>query len=300
MRLSSMLWILSTLFACQPQAAPEYHPRYEAQPLKPHQVYLLGVHPLHNPARLNAIFAPLAEQLSQGGVRVQLEASRSYAAYDQKLYSGHFHLALPNPYQTINALNRGYRVVAKVADDQDFRGIILVRKDAGITDARQLQGRPVSFPAPTALAATMMPQLLLHEMGVHLQDLQIRYVGSQESSIMNVYLGQVAAGATWPPPWRALIQERPEIGEALEVRWETAPLPNNSFMAREDLKEVEVERIVSHLLALRDHPRGREILSQMEAKGFERADAGTYAPVRRFIEHFKQHVRPVELLEDKP
>ena len=43
-----------------------------------------------------------------------------------------------------------------------------------------------------------MPQWYLHERGIDVgRDLINRYVGSQESAIMNAYLGQAAAGCTW-------------------------------------------------------------------------------------------------------
>ena len=46
-----------------------------------------------------------------------------------------------------------------------------------------------------------MPQYYLHQQGIDVnRDIQNAYVGSQESSIMNAYLGQSAAGVTWPPP----------------------------------------------------------------------------------------------------
>ena len=44
------------------------------------------------------------------------------------------------------------------------------------------------------LAATMMPQYYLHTHGIDVnRDVETRYVGSQESSILNVLRGHVAA-----------------------------------------------------------------------------------------------------------
>jgi len=64
---------------------------------------------------------------------LRLEASRNYPAYDKKLFAGHFHFALPNPYQTVTAQKNGYKIFGKMGDDDNFRGIILVRKDSGIS-----------------------------------------------------------------------------------------------------------------------------------------------------------------------
>lgn len=43
---------------------------------------------------------------------------------------------------------------------------------------------------------------------------------------MNVYLGNVAAGATWPLPWEAFQKEHPDMARKLELKWETEPMIN--------------------------------------------------------------------------
>ena len=44
-----------------------------------------------------------------------------------------------------------------MADDNNFRGIFIVRKDTNIQQVSDIKNKTVSYPAPTALAATMMP-----------------------------------------------------------------------------------------------------------------------------------------------
>ena len=225
----------------------------------------------------------------------KIEASRNYAAFDKKLYSRKFHFALPNPYQTVNALDLGYVVFGKMADDENFRGIFLVRKDSGINSVVDLKGKAVSFPAPTALAATMMPQYYLQTNGLDvMKDVDIRYVGSQESSIMNVMLGNTVAGATWPPPWRALAKERPELAKELKVIWQTSPLPNNGLIVRDDVDEKISRKVKEIILSLHKHKRGRAWLDKMELSKFEQATDQTYQPVVEFLERFDRTVRPIE------
>lgn len=285
------------LGGCQSRDEPEYAPRFSAVAPSSDPVYVFGVHPLHNPQRLHEVFGPLIEYLSESipNARFRLEASRNYAAYDEKLYARQFHFALPNPYQTINAVKQGYRVFGKMGDDDNFRGIILVRKDSGIREVTDLRGKAVSYPAPTALAATMLPQHFIHSHGVDvMREIDNRYVGSQESSIMNVYLGNVAAGATWPPPWRALSRERPELLEALEVKWQTESLPNNGLVVLPEVPQAVVEQASRVLFTLHQTERGRALLERIGLSRFEAADDATYQPVREFIAHFSAEVRPLE------
>ncbi|NJD07906.1 MAG: phosphate/phosphite/phosphonate ABC transporter substrate-binding protein [Methylococcaceae bacterium] len=291
------LLALLMLLACTPVSESDYSPEYGSAPAAAVREYLFGVHPLHNPERLNELFGPIMDYLGERipGVRFRLEASRNYAAFEDKLYGRRFDFALPNPYQTVKALERGYRVFGKMGNDEDFRGIILVRKDSPIRDIADLEGGAISFPAPTALAAAMLPQYYLQTHGLDvMKDVELRYVGSQESSIMNVYLGQVAAGATWPPPWRAFAKEHPEVDAALKVMWQTAPLPNNSLMARDDMDPNLVAQVGTALFGLQEHARGKVWLERMAVVSFVPADEHSYAPVRDFLEEFRRTVRPLE------
>lgn len=270
-------------------------PEYGDAPVRSETViYRFGIHPLHNPNRLHEIFGPMTDYLDRHipGVDFRVEASRNYAAYNEKLFAGEFHFSLPNPYQTIESLEHGYRVFGKMGDDENFRGIILVRKDSGIEQVSDLKGKAVSYPAPSALAATMLPQYYLYTQGLDvMHDIDNRYVGSQESSIMNVFLGHTAAAATWPPPWRALSRERPELAEQLVVKWQTDPLPNNSLVVREDIPREIVDRVAALLFDLHNHAEGREMLARMELSRFEPASNETYQPVRDFVENFTREVR---------
>lgn len=274
------------LISCDQKQVENYQPEYASVPaVDSDQEMIIGVHPLHNPKRLHEFFGPIAEYLSQNikGVNFKIEASRNYAAYDKKLYSRKFHFALPNPFQTINSLKHGYNVFGKMGDDENFRGIFLVRKDGNIKKVTDLKGQAVSFPAPTALAATMMPQYYLQKRGLNVMtDIDIKYVGSQESSIMSVMLGNTKAGATWPPPWLALSKERPELAKELKVIWQTTPLPNNGLVVRDDIDLTIVKQVKKLLLTLHKNSQGKKWLDKMELSKFENATNDTYQPVIAF------------------
>ena len=285
--------LIGLLSGCDTEP-PVVRPQYGVTPPQSEIEYRFSIHPLHNPTRLAEVFGPLIDLLNRHirGVRFQLESSRDYASYNEKLFQGQHDFSLPNPYQTLRALDHGYRVFGKMGDDESFRGIILVRRDSSIREIAELKGQAVSFPAPTALAATMMPQYYLKQQGVDpLRDIEVRYVGSQESSIMNVFHGDTAAGATWPPPWRAFARERPEAAAQLEVRWQTDPLPNNGVIANRRVPDEHVNAVARILFNLHESEEGRSVLARMDLSRFEPANANTYRPVRRFVRAFAREVR---------
>jgi phosphonate transport system substrate-binding protein len=275
----------------------EYQPGFAADQTQPGKNYSFAIHPLHNPEMLLERYGPIVDYLNRNikDAHFTLEASRNYEEFDKKLYAGQLDFALPNPYQTVNSLKHGYHVFGKMGDDQNFRGIWLVRRDSGIRKVTDLKGKKVSYPAKTALAATMMPQYYLHTHGLDVnRDVENLYVGSQESSIMNVYLGQVAAGATWPIPWMLFQQQQPDKAAELELIWQTEPLINNGLVARADIPPELVERVATLLATLHENAEGRALLARLPISRFERANDASYDVVRSFLDTFSRTVRPLE------
>ncbi len=178
-----------------------------------------------------------------------------------------------------------------MGDDDQFRGIFLVRRDSAIHEVADLNGKVVSFPAKTALAAAMLPQYFLQEHGLPIGTYEARYVGSQESSIMNAYLGDSAAAATWPPPWIAFQKDHPDRAAQLKVAWRTESLPNNGLVARDDFPPALLHKVAAILFSLQQSSDGRALLERLPLSRFEPASEATYQPVRDFVAHFSKTVR---------
>lgn len=297
LKIFMMALLFATLLGCKrepevkgPQMGPK--PQSVQEP-----IYHLAVHPLHNPAKLTEAYQPLIDYLNirMKGTRLALEASRDYATFEEKYRNRKPEFLLPNPWQTLQAMKVGYQVIAMAGEPQDFKGIFVVRSDSGLKRPIDLKGKSVSYPSQTALAACIMPQYYLYTHGINvIRDIENRYVGSQESSIMNAYLGKTAAGATWPPPWRAFRKEHPREAAELKVIWETESLINNSVMVRSDVPTEVGEQVRVLLLGLEGSPEGKSILAGMETARFLPASNKEYDVVRRYISRFEREVRPVE------
>ncbi|MDP3878302.1 MAG: phosphate/phosphite/phosphonate ABC transporter substrate-binding protein [Methylobacter sp.] len=297
---SGMKWALFTItLLLNVYAKAEestYQPTYSPKPPSIIE-YVVGIHPLHNPQKLMAVYGPIIDYMNSNipEAHFKLEASRNYEEFEKKLYTGRFAFAMPNPYQTIQSLKHGYRIFGKMGDDDVFRGIILVRKDSGIQEVGDLKGKAVSYPAATALAATMMPQYYLHTHGIDInRDIENRYVGSQESSIMNVLRGRVAAGATWPVPWKKFSIEYPDMANQLVVKWETEPLLNNGWVVQNEIPLPIADKFARLLFGLHESEYGKLMLEQLPISRFEPATDETYRPVRDFLEKFSKTVRQIE------
>lgn len=111
---------------------------------------------------------------------------------------------------------------------------------------------------------------------------------------MNVYLGDTAAGATWPLPWETFQKEHPDKARELELKWETAPMINNGVVARDDVPEHLVRRVAQLLDTLHTSEEGKTILARMPLSRFEIADDRRYRMIEDFLHKFSQTVRPLD------
>ncbi|APW48078.1 phosphate/phosphite/phosphonate ABC transporter substrate-binding protein [Rhodoferax antarcticus] len=291
-----VLLAFTSLSACQPEST-EQPLTYQVAPA-PGSVpqYRLAVYPGYNPNLLAVAYQPLVDHLNTEvtGAQLILEASRDYPAFEKKFAEREPAFLLPNPWQTLQAIQRGYQVIAMAGDPQDFRGIFIVRRDSGLRLPTDLKGKRVSYPARTALAACIMAQYFLHTQGLAVHDTQSLYVGTQESSIMNVYLGDTAARATRPPAWRQFQKDHSKVAAELKVIWQTEPLINNSFMVRDDVPALVRAQVQTSLLGLAQTFAVQAILANMATAAFYPASNASYDVAARNIERFEREVRPVE------
>lgn len=273
-------------------AAPNYSLRPLGGQLQGHR---LAPHPLYRPQVIYELFQPLVDYLNQEvpGLNLELESSRDYASFEKKIRAREVDILMPNPWQTLEAIKSGYTVISMWGDAKDFKGIFIVRKDSNIKTPQDLIGKAVSYPSPTALAAGMMTQYYLYQHGIDVnRDILNLYVGTHESAIMNVYMGNTVAGATWPPPWQLFQMEHPLKAAELQQIWETEPLINNSVMVRDDLPQDLRKKLQEALFNLSNSAQGRRILDKMQTAKFHPATDETYAPARAFVETFEREVRP--------
>jgi len=293
MKRLNLVWFTVALFmigCSDTQTSKRYEPKGKRFI---NQIYKVGIHPYLNSKKMFLSYRPILDYLESRLENVEfiLETSKDYPSYDKKLYARTFAFALPNPFQTYNALEHGYRVVAKMKPDSVFRGIFVAQKKAELSNVNQLRSKSISFPAPTALAATMMPLQYLHDHGLNVhKDIDKKFVGSQYSSILNAYSGDTLVGATWPPPWEAWCKENPQKAKEMEVVWQTKPLINNGFVVRDDIDPAIVQAIVNILISMDSDPQGKKLLDNAGFEGFEKANNRRYAIVKTFLDRYYQSV----------
>lgn len=250
--------------------------------------YVFGIHPYTNPQDLFDAYAPIMRYLEQKlpGSRFEVEASRDYADYETKLAARRFHFSLPNPAQAVASFEHGYRVIAKMTPDDDFRGLFIARADDAPAAPKHLAGKTVCFTSATALAGTLQPLMWLHDQGVDVKSLKIRYVGSQFSSILNAWSGEFDACGSTSRFFRTWARNNADKAKDLKVLWRTPPLPHNAVVVRNDVPVAIADHVARALAGLDTDPAVDQSQFRIDQQHFELADDSAYKPVIDFLRRY--------------
>lgn len=252
--------------------------------------YIFAPHPYLNPQELYSAYEPIVRYLEAKipGVHFRVETSKNYAAYEGKIAAGSFHFGLPNPYQTVFSLKHGYSIIAKMTPDENFRGLMVVRKDSKINQPHDLVGKTLCFPSPTAVATTMLPLLYLQEHGLNIKQNTIKYVGSPYSAILNVYSGDASACGSSVRHWRNWSQDNPDKVEQLKTIWLTDALPHNGVIARADVPPKLAQQVASVLVGMDKDKNLDQSQFKSEQAHFEPAGNDTYLPMATFLKRYDE------------
>jgi phosphonate transport system substrate-binding protein len=289
----TLLMLFSLGFwGCSRSSQTDYAPTYSAQGQADRNTpeYSFGIFPKHSAVELSAQYQPLMDAINRqvSGFTVRLEAAPDHPTYEVKLQQRKFDLASTNPYQALAAEKMGYRIFAKMGDDNSFRGVIFVRKDSGIKAVKDLRGKTIVFSSPSS-PLSMMCKLTLRKAGLNVEtDAKPAYVGEMDSVVMNTYSGMAAAGCARPPTLQEMKRERPEVIDALEVKWSSPPLVNGAFVFRTELPEAHVNAIAKAMFDLGKTQQGRLLLASLFCPHFEPADSRSYDPMRKFLQEYKR------------
>lgn len=217
--------------------------------------YTVAVVPQLAPAEVYARWTPLLERLAAlTGLQFTLVAYKSIPNFEQAFTQGTPDFAYLNPYHVVMAHDsRGY--IPLVHDAHSLSGILVVRRDAGIHDLRQLDGRTVAFPAPNAFGASLYMRALLHEQHV---DVRPEYIGSHDNVYRAVARGDVVAGGGVA---ETLAREPAGLQQALTVLFSTPATAPHALAAAPRVPEADRIKVRDALLAMEHDSQGEALLS---------------------------------------
>lgn len=242
----------------------------------PGGVYTFGVGPVQSSTELAKRWIPIIRHLSAAtGYELQFQTSRNIPTFQTDIVAGAFDFAFINPYHYLQShTSAGYQAFAREKNGA-LVGVVVTRKDASIRTMSELNGLPVAFPAPNALAATWLPMNRMREIGI---DVQPNYVNSMDSVYLAVARGLFPAGGGEMRTFNALA---PATRDQLKILWRAEPLPPFAFAAHPRVPKEAVDKVQAAMADMSTHPKTMALLRAVSLAGVEKAGDGDYNAFRK-------------------
>ena len=222
-------------------------------------VLKVGIVPQFDKTQLRYNWEPLLFLLAKKlNMKIRFVDSSSISEFEKKLEQGEFDLAYMNPYHFL-AANKQQGYIPLVRDvGKSLRGILVARRDSDITNVKQLDGKIVAFPAPSAFAATMLTRTELQQQyGISVKPL---YLESHTATYLHVLLGRSIAGAGVLNTYK---KQPKDIQDALRVIYTTEQVVTHPIAVHPRLPEEKRNKIKSILLQLGNNVDGKAALARI-------------------------------------
>lgn len=218
------------------------------------QNYRLAVLPRHFPIYMLERFSGLAEAIeSETGLRVELDIAASYEDHLHKVQSGVAQLSFQNPLIFLKVSNQVTPVaVARQGKTGTFtRGLIIVRRDSGITDPKALKGKKVAVVSTQSAGGYLSQKEFLKKRGIDaVTDLILHEATDniEENVILDVFEKRTEAGFISAESLHRM--DRAIDPGQIRVLSATDPVPGWIFAAHNRVPAADVKRIQNALFKL--------------------------------------------------
>ncbi|MBB5186783.1 phosphonate transport system substrate-binding protein [Zhongshania antarctica] len=237
--------------------------------------YRVGVVPQFEARRLNQVWLPILDELAKRtGDSFVLVTSKSIPEFEASFQRGDFDLAYMNPWHAVVAYETQQYLPIVRDGDRKLKGILVVRKDSGITNVKQLAGAEIAFPAPNALGASLLMRADLKM--IHGIDITPKYVDTHSSVYLNVALQSTKAGGGVK---RTLKEQAPALQDMLMVLYETRAVNPHPIVVHPRVSLDAAQRISEALLAMTSELDAQKILAEIPMRRAVATNIDEYLPL---------------------
>jgi phosphonate transport system substrate-binding protein len=235
-------------------------------------------------------YRPLAGYLSKKiGVRVKLKIMPRYGDIVDNFVSagmdgaffGSFTYALTHARLGIEVLARPENLAGR----SSYFGLIFVRRDSGISTAKDMKGKRFAFVDKATTAGYLLPLVYFSENGVSNYKTYLKetyFAGTHEDVIYDVLNGKADIGAAKNTVFERITGGDERIKKALVVIGRSPDVPENAFAVRKDLDVTVKKKLKETLLNMHNDPEGWNILINFGARRFIETADKDYEPVLRY------------------
>ncbi len=178
---------------------------------------------------------------------------------------------------------------------REYRSVIFVRRDSGITELSQLLGRTIAFQTPSSTSAYLVPAMVLRTNGLPMSLMVSPQEGGDAGSLSYVFASTDANLAAWvhkrlvdaggfsDQDWESLQGVSEAFRRDLVVIHTTEPIPRAIELVSGGMSPAVADRLKEVLLGASSDPQARDALRQFfRTTGFYEIDAPTQARLDQF------------------
>ena len=220
--------------------------------------YVVSVVPRLPASETYSNWAPVLEAV---GLATQqcfiLSISKSIPDFEVELLAGTPDFSYMNPYHQVMAHRRqAYRPL--VADATPLTGILVVRRDSGISKLEDLNGKQLAFPSPNSFAASLITRATLSQLGI---DIQPNYVKTHSNVYRSVVQGDVVAGGAVNT---TLLREPDGLQAQLRVLFESKGYRAHPFSAHPRVPVALQDGVAKALMAYANSAAGSSAMNKAQ------------------------------------
>jgi phosphonate transport system substrate-binding protein len=249
------------------------------------KVLRLGVIPHENREEMEDKYEELVNYLeTELNVRVKIYVASDYDGVVEAMRERKVDFAMFGPLSYLKAEKEvgAVPIVAEHFEDQgnEYRSLIITRKDSGLTSLQALKGKSFAFVDPGSTSGYLMQTAHLKRMHIDPARFfgQVTYAGGHNAVGRMVYGKQVDAGAMDDITYRKLVNEGKINPNEMRILWRSSLIPGAPIAVHPQL-DAELKEKLAEALTLADD-KEPEALEALGVSSYVRTDRDYYKPVR--------------------
>jgi len=254
----------------------------------------LGVIPTEGAADSAKRFQILSEHLEKIlGIKVEVFTASDYAGIITAMANKHIDFGYFGPKSYVEAAEKAgaEALVLECGTDgmPGYKGIIIARKDSGITTMDQAKGHTFAFTDPNSTSGFLVPNVLFaRDLKVKPEEYfsEVRFSGSHGASMLAVKNGGVEVAATNDIDLDRMIEKGSVSKDDFTVLWTSELIPGAPMAARADLPSSLKAAFAWALIMVNSD---KQILEKLAMGGYQPADDKTY-DIIRYLNRLKKQL----------
>ena len=267
---------------------------------------LIGLIPEQNIFKQLERYEPLADYLSEKiGVKIELRVLTRYGNIIDNFVSIGLDGAFFGSFTyTLAHAKLGVEVLARpvgIDGISTYHGLIFVRKDSGIKNAKDMKGKIFAFVDKATTAGYLLPLSYFKKYGIkdYKTYLKERYfTGTHEYAIYDVLNKKADIGAAKNTVFHRLADTDSRITDELVILRRSPDVPENGLAVRKDLDDSIKNKLKIAILNMHNDPDGRNVLKNFGAQRFIETTDNDYASVYKYTKEINLNLATYDYIND--